>query len=393
MLKKIVAGLYGVLCLSVFLMDVTEAQAPEIDLQIQAGPVLTSAQVIELTNLAFDESGRGARLFSLFLQNGTDQVQRSFYLKISLSTATRGLIMEAVQRNDRPFSLNPGQTMFVSNNDLVSGRLPGTQTNIRFGGEITEEGRRLLNRLQGGSTLPADEYILEIALYQGSNSVNGGTFITSNNLLFGGDLIEDDISIFLQSPGDVIDAGARITNPYPEFRWEGREDQTYRIVVVKDQQDENPETLIQGAKSSAPGRIGEPASLLEYEVMDMILEGTALQFPSSGVQPLQSGEVYYWQVFTSFQTTSGQEERASEIWSFTLGSGFDDQSEFVETDDELRSILYALLGPDLYNELEQRNFDLHSLIIEGDEIVGEMARNHLLRLAEKLKDGEIKLAR
>lgn len=393
MLKNLIPALFSVLCFSVLLTDVTEAQVPDIDLQLQAGPLLNNAQLIELTNLALDEGGRGERLFSLFLQNGSDQVQRSIYLNVSLSTANRGLLMEAVQRNNLPFNLEPGQSIYVSNIDLASGRLPGILSDIRFGGEITDEGMQLLNRLQGGTTLPADEYILEVALYQGNNSINGGTLITSNSLSFGGSLIEDDFSIFLQSPGDAVGTGARITNPYPEFRWEGQEDQTYRIIVVEEQQRENPETLIQGAKSTAPGRIGQPASLLEFEIMDMIVEGTRLQFPSSGVQPLQSGKVYYWQIFTSFQTTSGEEERASEIWSFTLGSGFDGRSEVVEADEELKTILHALLGPDVYNQLEQRNFDLHSLILEGEEITGELARDHLLRLAEKIRDGEIKLAR
>lgn len=393
MLKNFIPWLFSMLCLSVLLIDVTEAQVHDIDLQIQAGPVLTNAEVIELTNIALDESGSGARLFSIFLQNGTDEVQRAFYLRISLSTSSRGLIMEAIQSNDRSFSLNPGQAIFVSNNELAAGRIPGILSEIRFEGDITDEGIQLLNRLQGSTTLPPDEYILEIELYQGSNSTNGGNLITSNFITFGGDMIENDLSIFLQSPGDVVGTGVRITNSYPEFRWEGQTGQTYRIVVVEEQQGESPETLIQSAKSTAPGRIGQPVSLLEYEVLDLIVDDTRLQFPSSGVQPLRSGKVYYWQIFTSLQTTAGEQERASEIWSFTLAGGFDDRSEIVEVDDELRSILIALLGADVYNEFEQRNFDLQSLIIDGDEIAGEMARDHLLRLAERIRDGEIKLAR
>lgn len=393
MLKNFIPWLFSMLCLSVLLIDVTEAQVHDIDLQIQAGPVLTNAEVIELTNIALDESGSGARLFSIFLQNGTDEVQRAFYLRISLSTSSRGLIMEAIQSNDRSFSLNPGQAIFVSNNELAAGRIPGILSEIRFEGDITDEGIQLLNRLQGSTTLPPDEYILEIELYQGNNSTNGGNLITSNFITFGGDMIEDDLSIFLQSPGDVVGTGVRITNSYPEFRWEGRTGQTYRIVVVEEQQGESPETLIQSAKSTAPGRIGQPVSLLEYEVLDLIVDDTRLQFPSSGVQPLRSGKVYYWQIFTSLQTTAGEQERASEIWSFTLAGGFDDRSEIVEVDDELRNILIALLGADVYNEFEQRNFDLQSLIIDGDEIAGEMARDHLLRLAERIRDGEIKLAR
>jgi hypothetical protein len=383
----------SLLLIFIFYTGNSQAQSPAIDLEIQADPVFTNAQIINLTNLIFDESGKGARLFSLFIQNDTDQVQESLYLDMLVRTQRKGLIVEGFQSSGTPFSLQPGQVLFASNNDLASGRLPGIDTQIRFNGGITSQGAELLNNLQGSTRLPVDEYTLEVRLYQGNNRPGGGNLLVSRSLVIGGDLVDDELSLYLQAPGDVVGTGISITNPYPEFRWEGQQDRTYRIIIVEEKEGEDPETLIQSAKSTSAGRVGSTGSLLEFEMLDFLVEGTSLQFPSSGVQPLRSGNTYYWQVFTSLSSTAGDEERASEIWSFTLGSGFDGQAEMIEIDDELREILIALLGLETYRELEQRDFELERMEVDEREMYGGMARDELLRLAERIRDGMIKISR
>lgn len=393
MLRNVVTILTYLILIFIFYTGNSQAQSPDIDLEIQADPVFTNAQIINLTNLIFDESGRGTRLFSIFIQNSTDQVQESLYLDLLVRTQRRGLIVEGFQSSATPFSLQPGQVLYVSNNDLASGRLPGIDSQIRFGGGVTSQGADLLNTLQGSTRLPVDEYVLEARLYQGNNRPGGGNLIINRTLTIGGDLVDDELSLYLQAPGDVAGTGVTISNPYPEFRWEGQQERTYRVIVVEDREGENPESLIQSAKSSSPGRMGLPGSLLEYEMLDILVEGTSFQFPSSGVQPLRDSNTYYWQVFTMLSTTSGEEERASEIWSFTLGSGFDAQVDAVEIDGELRDILIALIGLETYSELERNNFELERMEFDEREMYGGMARDELIRLAEKIRDGIIKINR
>lgn len=382
----------SLLLIFIFYTGNSQAQSSDIDLEIQADPVFTNAQIINLTNLIFDESGKGTRLFSIFIQNETDQIQESLYLDMLVRTQRKGLIVEGYQRSSTPFSLQPGQVLFASNNELASGRLPGIDTQIRFNGGITSQGAELLNTLHGSTRLPVDEYTLEIRLYQGNNR-HGGNLLVSRTLIIGGDLVDDELSLYLQAPGDVVGTGITITNPYPEFRWEGQQNRSYRIIVVEEKDGEDPESLIQSAKSTTAGSLGSAESLLEFEMLDFLVEGTSLQFPSSGVQPLRSGNTYYWQVFTSLSSTAGDEERASEIWSFTLGSGFDGQAEMIEIDDELRDILIALIGLETYRELEQRNFELERMEVDEREMYGGMARDELLRLAERVRGGMIKISR
>lgn len=394
MLKNILKILASLLLICTLQISYTEAQSPDIDLDIQADPVFSNAQVINLTNLVFDKSGRGSGIFSIFIQNRTDQAQEGLYLDLLVRTQRHGLIVEGFQRSGTPFSLNPGQAVFATNNDLARGRISGIGTDIQFDGGITTPGTELMNRLQGSTRLPVDEYVLEVRLYQGNNRPNGGDLVTSNSIMIGGDLAEDELSLYLLAPGDVAGTDVQITNSYPEFRWEGQAGKTYRVIVVEERDGESPETLIQSAKSSTPGRIGSPGALLEYEMFDLLVEGTSLQYPSSGVQSLQDGKTYYWQVFTTLQTTSGLEERTSDIWSFTLGSGFDGvaDGELFELDGELREILLTLLGPETFRELEQRNFELEGMEVDDQDMYGGMARDELIRIAEKIRDGKIKIA-
>jgi hypothetical protein len=392
-IKISIIALAGIM-LSVFLLaESSEAQTSDIELEVQVDPVFSSAQVISLTNLVFDESGGGTRLFTIFIQNRSDVVQESLYLDLLVRSRKDGLIAESFQRTSTPFSLNPGQTVFASNNDLARGRVTGLDTELGFDGGITSSGTEMMNRLQGRTTLPVDEYELEIRLYQNNNRPSGGDFVTNATALIGGDMVEDELSLFLLAPGDAVGTGMMITNPYPEFRWEGQQEREYRLIVVEERDGESPETLIQGAKSTSAGSPGSPTSLLEYEMVDVTVQGTNLQYPSTGVQQLEEGKTYYWQVFTSLSSTSGREERASEIYSFSLGSGFSDDVEVVGIDGELRDILIALLGLEIYLELEQRDFELEGLEIDDEEMHGGMARDELIQLAEKIRDGKIKISR
>jgi hypothetical protein len=382
------------LVLSIFqFADFSVAQTTDVELEVQVDPVFSSAQLISLTNLVFDESGRGTRLFTIFIRNTSDVVQESLYLDLLVRSRKDGLIAESFQRTSTPFSLNPGQTVYASNNDLARGRITGLDTEIGFEGGITNSGTELMNRLQGRTTLPVDEYELEIRLYQNNNRPAGGDFITNATTFIGGDMVDDELSLYLLAPGDAIGSGMMITNPYPEFRWEGQQDRVYRLIVVEDKDGESPETLIQGAKSTTAGSQGSSTSLLEHEMMDVRVQGTSLQYPSAGVQQLKEGSTYYWQVFSSLRTTFGEEERSSEIWSFSLGSGFSDDVEMIGIDGDLRDILIALLGLETYLELEERDFELEGLEIDDQELYGGMARDELLQLAERIRDGKIKISR
>ena len=270
--------------------------------------------------------------------------------------------MESHQRNDVPFGLLPGQSASVSNIDLSMGRLPNTRNRVVFNGRLTSDGRALFNRLRGVTSLPADEYTIEVRLYQRNNSVNGGILVGSSSVTLGGNLIDSDLSIYLLSPGETVGSGVTISNPYPEFRWEGQQGQTYRLVLVEAVAGEDPQALLESAISTASSR-GGAERLLEHEYLDVQVDGTSFSYPSFGTKSLQPGKRYYWQVYTELQTTSGVRERASEIWSFTMRDSRESVAG-VEIDDELSELLISIIGTVKTERIIREGFSLFEIEID-----------------------------
>lgn len=372
----------------------TEVQSQaNIDLEVQAESILTNAQIIELANFAFDERGTGARLLTFRMQNLDGERAENLYLDFQIVSDRRGTIVEAYQRADRPFSLSEGQSVVASNNAVARGSITGISEPIRLDGDLTSQGEDLINSLQGRSTLPVDEYEIIVRIYQNGNRFSG-TLVAEGSVVIGTNLVEGDLSIYLQAPGDVAGTDITISNNYPEFRWEGLQELTYRVVVVEAQPGETPETLIQSALSTPAAQVGQSTSLLEFENADVLVEGTSFQYPSSGVQPLREGNRYYWQVFSTLTTTSGEERFSSEIWNFKLDGGGARTTAtegLIELDEEVQQVLVALLGSGVFSELAEGNYQLESIDLDGLELSGEIAREELVRLIEKIQEGKIKV--
>lgn len=374
--------------------DTIQAQnSANIDLDVQAESILTNAQIIELANFAFDESGLGSRLLTFRIQNLDSERAENLYLDFQIVSDRRGTIVEAFQRADRPFSLNGGQSAVASNNAVARGSISGISEPIMLDGDLTNQGESLINSLQGRTTLPVDEYEILVRVYQNGNRFSG-TLVAENSVIIGTNLVDGDLSIYLQAPGDVVGTDITITNNYPEFRWEGLQDLTYRVVVVEDQPGETPETLIQSALSTSAAPAGQSTSLLEFEHADVLVNGTSFQYPSSGVQTLREGNRYYWQVFSTLTTTSGEERFSSEIWSFRLGGGAARTAAnagMIDLDEDVQQVLVALLGSDIFGELADGDYQLESIDFDGVELTGEIAREELIRLIEKIQEGKIKV--
>ncbi|MEX0648446.1 MAG: hypothetical protein WEA56_03600 [Balneolaceae bacterium] len=392
--EKKIALLAGFIFLAGAILPVYGQNTSPVELDLQAVPAFSEAQVINFVSLAFDGSGQGERMFNLALQNIVENSVSDIYIEYFVSSTRAGLIFESYQDLNTPFTIQPGQVVLANNNDLAASRLRGISHPVNYYGELTSAGRDLMNRLQGGSSLPADAYTITMNVYQHGTSETGGQFLTSSSATIGENLFDDDFSIFLLGPGDIPGSGVTIINQYPEFRWDGRLNQTYRLVVVKEVEGESPSALIESALSTNPSFEGGSANLLQFEHLDVLVNGTHFQYPPSGAQALQTGEQYYWQVFATLNTSSGEEILSSEIWSFILSDGSYAQGtntgDFIEVDDELFALLAAILGESKAVELEENGFQLEAIEIEGSDLRGGPARSRLEDLLDKVREGSVK---
>lgn len=367
---------------------VTFGQSDKVTLEFSLSPVLEQAQVLGLSSLGVDTEGGGPVIISGSLVNNTTERLENLYFEFDIEAASYGVLARIRQQAAYPFSLNPGQVVFATNNDIQNEEIPGISDKMKFDGGLTSTGENFVEDLSG-TTLPNDQYSFAVRIYQVDE---GGrrALLANETIQLGGNVSEggvvDELTILLRTPGDLVGAEAAITNPIPQLSWEGDASLTYRVLVVAGNGSDSPESLLESAKSSEATDMG--GSLLQFEYLDQNVQGNSLQYPTNGVQALVPGQTFYWQVVTSMNTALGTNEVISEIWEFTLvdpGS----ESSVVEVDPETVQALVQLIGQDTYNVLLETGYRFENIEIDGQVYSGIVGVQKILELIEKFQNGDV----
>ena len=369
--------------------------AQDIDLTVEPSALIQDAQVLSFTELGVSTDGSGPVLVAVTIENQSDQLVEDLFLEIIVSSAQKGTLLEYTQEANRPFSLRPYQSVYITNNDVANERFPGIDETVSFSGGLTPQGDDLIGELSGSTILPQDTYSLEVTIFTVSDA-HGREILASDVAEIGltrdarsGTIEESEI--ILRAPGDIIGNQTEITNPYPQFSWEGSGNVTYRLIVVEDNEQDSPETLLQSATSSEP--LADGGSLLEFENLDTYVQGNDYQFPTSGVQSLERGKTYFWQVRSSIRSSSSQNVVLSEAWSFTLidpaGQANTPSGQNAALSQETRRVLIELLGQESFRRLQEQGFRLEAVEYDGQQFSGASASLKLEELLQKIQDEEI----
>lgn len=376
---------FGLLCL--FLAGISNRVSAQLSMEFEIDEALENSQSINAQSL-LSNNLRGPNLFNLYLENqNSSEYLNDLYLRVVIGSDEIGQIVEVEQVSGRPFSLNPGQQVYADNNNSGNG-LPGVEEAILFDRNFTEQGRSFYNELKGSTSLPADQYRVKVEVYQGS--VNG-ELLASQTAEVGTSLVEDVRDFYLLSPGDELGSEATISSSYPNFQWQGASDVRYRLLVVESRGDESPQSLIEGAMSTDPiESIGSNAggALVDYEMLDVLVDGSGYQYPNSGVQELEPGNTYYWRIVSQLETNSGVQERESEIWNFTLAD-LRTSSDSRQPEETTRA-LEKILG-DRFEEVRQNGYSFDSIEIEGQSFQSGQAMQKMLELVRKSEQGDISI--
>lgn len=361
--------------------------AQDINLELEPSATLENTQVLSLTGLGINGDGTGPVLISGFLENMTAETINNLYIEVKVNAAKVGDIIELRSYSTLPISLEPYQSVYATNNDLANERIPGIDQQIQFSGGFTPEGDEFFENLSGSTALPKDIYTIQVIIFRVTNAF-GRQDLASSIIEIGGGATSsfDESEIYLKTPGDILGTPAEITNPYPQFSWEGASDVSYRLLVVEDNGQDSPESLLQGAKSSTP--INDGGSLLEFENLDVTVDGTSFQYPSSGAQPLKQGFTYHWRVITSFQSSGDIVEVSSEIWSFTLANP-SQSADAPPVSQAVERAIIELIGQDTFRRLKASGFNLMSIQYDGQEFTGPAASVKLEEVLQKIRDEEI----
>lgn len=126
-----------------------------LSLEVNLSPVLENASVLGLTSLGIDTRGSGPVLVSGTLVNNTDELLTNLFFEFKFTAGQVGTIAELTQQAAYPFTLDPRQVVYATNNDIDNEQLPGVDETMKFDGGLTSEGEDFLESLDG-TTLPND---------------------------------------------------------------------------------------------------------------------------------------------------------------------------------------------------------------------------------------------
>ena len=376
-------AMFTLACLLAIIATPVRAQ---LSLSVEIDETLRNSQSINVQSLIAN-NGRGPSLFRMYLQNqNTSEYANNLYFRFIVSSDNIGRIIDVRQVSGQPFSLDPGQEVFATNNNIGNG-LPGVEEVIEFTGELTPEGENFVNKLEGSTSLPPDRYSITVEVYQGSV---GQELLASETKEIGTNLVQTSRDFYLLSPGDVVGSDASISTAYPNFQWSGSPQTSYRLVVVESKGDESPQSLMDGAMSTQPvqteGSSGGGA-LVDYEMLDIVLNRSNFQYPSSGVQNLRSGKEYYWRVVSRLDASSGTNTRESEIWSFSIPQT---SSQTTQQNTQVTQALKQVLG-DQFQQIVEDGYSFQSIEVGGQVYQGGQALQKLMELSREAQQGDVSI--
>ena len=367
--------------------------AQDVTLEVALTRVVTEASALSFSELGIDANGQGAKLFDLVIRNNTGVDQGGLRFRITLDASRRGNLVNMVSEVSG-FILQGNEIVVANNNSLVDGlpTMSGFQ-NIDFPGELedflTTAGEELYNDTNG--KLPDDVYTLTLELFR------SGETLSVAQIVLGEEPLQNEVTFFLQQPGADIGSESTINTIYPTFRWEGPTSIDYRLIVVEAKQGRSQQGLLNAAASTEPSIVdGRPGlgSLLEFEIADVLLTAdnnstNNFTLPPNGVQPLEGGKKYYWQIVASVQTSSRVDERPSDIWEFTVEELSNNSAADIQL--EINQKLQEYLGQAVLQQLVGDGFDLISLEIDGQTYTGAAIIPALERFKNKVDDGKVTL--
>jgi len=365
----------------------------KLSLDIQLAPIISESQVLRLADLGIDSEGFGAQIVTFIMRNETNEELENLFFEMSMS-AGNSVLARVTQQAAYPFSLDPQQLVYATNNNVVDEELPGVDDEMRFDGGLTTEGEEFIENLENPTELPANIYSVFISISQVTNAC-GRVVLAEQTVEFGGGesgtAIVDELSIALRAPGAELGSNTSISNSTPQLSWEGDPTLTYRVVVVSDEGDLELNSKILEAKGNELMDVGTPdASLVEYEYLDVLVEGTNFLYPTAGTRALEPGRTYYWEVSTLRSSSGGSEEIVSDIWSFRLIDPSDQTlAAAQEIDEETIQALIALVGVEFYTTLSEDGFFFESIELDQQTFSGITGIQKLAEILGKINDGDI----
>lgn len=354
-------------------------------LNIRAHLVQHSIQVFFLSDFNFTgASGNSPLIFELHLSNlvGTS---RQAELKMTIISGRYG---ELAQGTTNPFVLQPFENIYLTNQNLFLNSQRFSFRDYSIESAVDE----LKDKILASGRLPEDIYTFKFELCDYPRPANPDC---------AEDFIEIDVTnpttIDLIAPGSRVDEDVlpQIYSSLPLFRWESNAE-LFKITVA--------EKMTGFHDNAAPEEIMNDRIRMEKFVRivpglggatvgadTIVTSWNFLQYPSSGVFPLERGKTYYWQIIAYITAPGGTVELPSEIWGFRLAAGAADL--LAPEQQQVLDYLISILGQDFLESFQAYGGDLEGYVPSGVVLKNGqvLSKEALFALIKRFRDGEITL--
>ena len=196
----------------------------------------------------------------------------------------------------------------------------------------------ILQSVLAGGKIADGEYTFEIEIRSGTS---GQTLASDSKTI----IVQSPVSINLEYPGgtlsDTLDNVLYST--FPIFQWYSQSCAGCETYIRVTEFNSEAHSSLEEAMDDQ--RVLPFDQSEEWYLIDNV---NSFQYPFSGAYPLEEGKVYGWQIMITLPTTIGQEEMASAINAFKIGSAGTVENTDMFTNPFLM-VLQEVLGDDQFN--------------------------------------------
>ena len=196
----------------------------------------------------------------------------------------------------------------------------------------------ILQSILASGKIADGEYTFEIKIKSG---ISGQTLASDSKTIF----VQSPVSISLEYPGgtlsDTLDNVLYST--FPIFQWYSQSCAGCETFIRVTEFNSEVHSSLEEAMDDQ--RVLPFDQSEEWYLIDNV---NSFQYPFSGAYPLEEGKVYGWQIMITLPTTIGQEEMASAINAFKIGSAGTVENTDMFTNPFLM-VLQEVLGDDQFN--------------------------------------------
>lgn len=334
---------------------------------------LEQEQLSDLLNLNSSNKLNQPLIFYT-IQNNTTDNDKQVVMDIHISSDVYGELYRTTQSRNTPINVAAGDSIRFSDLDIINGNVPGIDGSPQFDFVLSSSGRTIISRLYRGAAIDDHSYKIQATLSAVSVDSVEAKKIAEDSTNFETTLKSDQLSIAFDEEANNNLSDINFSSDNPVFKWSGRDDLTYRLVVVHNQKDINAIDKL-SARFNTPhsdNNIHDPDN---HVYLDVKFEGTAYPLPNQYRNLIEPGHEYVWQVKGIYPTVSSEVEISTEPAYFVTGKNIEG---------ELLELLTTFLGSEKVKQISENGLQLHKLEINGIEYTAHEAVKYLRELKLKI---------